>query len=65
MPDPGKTMRELARVLRSDGKAVITSLKHKHSQKQLEAWTTAADLEPLKVGEIPGSEDVICVARRS
>ena len=64
MPDPGKTVRELARVLRSDGKAIITSLKHKHSPEQLAAWATAANLEPLKVGEISGSEDVICVARR-
>jgi len=65
MPDPGKTVRELARVLRSDGKAIITSLEHKHSPEQLAAWADAADLEPLKVGKIPGSEDVICVARRT
>jgi len=65
MPNPGKTLRETARVLRSNGKAIITSLKHKHSQEQLAAWATAADLEPLKVGEILGSEDVICVARRT
>lgn len=65
MPDPGKTVCELARVLRSDGKAIITSLKHKHSPEQLAAWATAANLEPLKVGEISGSEDVICVARRT
>ena len=65
MPDPGKTVRELARVLRSDGKAIITSLKHKHSPEQLKAWAAAADLEPLKVWEISSSEDVICVARRT
>jgi len=65
MPDPGKTVRELARVLRSDGKAIITSLKHKHSPEQLAAWTDAADLEPLKIGEIPDSEDIICVAKRT
>jgi len=65
MPDPGKTVRELARVLRSDGKAIITSLKHKHSPKQLKAWAAAADLEPLRVWEISSSEDVICVARRT
>jgi len=65
MPDPSKTMREAARVLRSNGKVIVTSLKHKHSQGQLAAWATAAELEPLKVGEIPGSEDVICVARRT
>jgi len=64
MPDPSKTVRELARVLRSDGKAIITSLKHKHSPEQLAAWAAAANLQPLKVGEISGSEDVICVARR-
>lgn len=63
MPNPGKTVRELARVLRSNGKAIITSLKHKHSPEQLTAWATAANLEPLKVGEISGSEDVVCVAR--
>jgi ubiquinone/menaquinone biosynthesis C-methylase UbiE len=65
MPNPRKTLREIARVLRSNGKAIITSLKHKHLQKQLVAWADAAGLEPLKVGEIPGSEDIICVARRT
>ena len=65
MPNPGKTVRELARVLRSNGKAIITSLKHKHSPKQLKAWAAAADLEPFKVWEISSSEDVICVAKRT
>jgi demethylmenaquinone methyltransferase/2-methoxy-6-polyprenyl-1,4-benzoquinol methylase len=64
MPDPAKTVCEIARVLRSNGKAIITSLKRKHSPKQLADWATAAKLKPLKVGEIPGSEDVICIAGR-
>ncbi|KUO40787.1 MAG: hypothetical protein AVW06_02010 [Hadesarchaea archaeon DG-33-1] len=64
MPDPERTMRELARVLRPNGKAIITSLKRKHSPKQLATWSIAANLKPLRIGEMSNSEDVICVARR-
>lgn len=64
MPDPAATVREIARVLGPKCTAVITSLKRKHSQEQLEAWAGAANLKPLRVGEISNSEDIICVARR-
>jgi ubiquinone/menaquinone biosynthesis C-methylase UbiE len=64
MPEPGKTVREVGRVLQPNGVAIITSLKRKHSQKQLAAWASGANLEPLKTWEILTSEDIICVARR-
>jgi ubiquinone/menaquinone biosynthesis C-methylase UbiE len=64
MPYPNKTVREMARVLRPSGAAIITSLKRKHSQKQLAAWASDANLEPLKTWEILNSEDIICIARR-
>jgi len=64
MPDPERTVRELARVLRPNGKAIITSLKRKHSLEQLTAWAIAANLKPLEIGEMSKGEDIICVARR-
>lgn len=64
MPDPERTVRELARVLRPNGKAIITSLKRKHSLEQLTAWAIAANLKPLEIGEISKGEDIICVAKR-
>jgi len=64
MPDPSKTVREVARVLKPNGVAIITSLKRKHSQKQLADWASDANLEPLKTWEILNSEDIICIARR-
>lgn len=64
MPNPALTVREFARVLRPGGIAMMTSLKHKHSPKQLMAWATAANLKPLKAWEMQDGEDVICIARR-
>jgi len=64
MPDPSKTVREVARVLQPNGTAIITSLKRKHLQRQLATWASDANLEPLKIWEILNSEDIICVARR-
>jgi demethylmenaquinone methyltransferase/2-methoxy-6-polyprenyl-1,4-benzoquinol methylase len=64
MPDPSATMRELARVVSSGGIIAVTTLKHKHRPEQLTEWVTAARLKLLSVGEIPGSEDLICIARR-
>jgi len=63
MPDPSKTVREVARVLQPNGIAIITSLKRKHSQRQLATWASDANLEPLKTWEILDSEDIICIAR--
>jgi ubiquinone/menaquinone biosynthesis C-methylase UbiE len=64
MPDPGETIREVARVLRPNGLAIVTTLKRKHTQGQLVGWASDAGMEPLKTWEIPNSEDIICVARR-
>lgn len=65
MPDPERTVRELVRVLQPGGKAIITSLKRKHSPEQLTTWAIAANLKPLKIGEMSSGEDIICVARRT
>lgn len=62
LPRPLKTLQEVARVLKPKGLAVITSLKQKHSSKQLEELMLKASLKPLKAEEIKGSEDVICMA---
>jgi len=64
MPDPAATMREITRVLKRGGTAVVTSIKRKHRPDQLFAWASAAGLKPTQVSEIEGNEDVICVARK-
>jgi ubiquinone/menaquinone biosynthesis C-methylase UbiE len=64
MPDPNRTIREIARVIRPKGTAIITSLKRKHSENQLSSWVSDANLKSLKIWEILNSEDIICIARR-
>ena len=64
MPDPERTVRELARVMRPGGTLIVTSLRHKHTAEQLEEWASSAKLKPMRAGRIPDSEDVMCVARR-
>lgn len=64
MPDPGATVKEVARVLRSGGRAILTVLKRKHSQEDLEGWVREAGMRSIRSGEIEGSEDIFCVARR-
>jgi ubiquinone/menaquinone biosynthesis C-methylase UbiE len=63
MPDPAATVREIARVLKLGGVAVLTVLKRKYNQVELESWAKQADMELVDSGEIEGSEDVFCVAR--
>ncbi|MCS7131459.1 MAG: class I SAM-dependent methyltransferase, partial [Hadesarchaea archaeon] len=41
VPNPAATMKEIARVLRIGGMAIITSLKHKHSPDQLRDWAVS------------------------
>ncbi len=62
VPDPAVTLKEIARVLRKGGLAIITSLKHRHSADQLMNWATGASLKPLKAWEITDDEDVACIA---
>jgi len=63
MSDPAVTVREVARVLRPSGVAVLTVLKRKYSREELEKWVKHAGMELVGSGEIEGSEDVFCVAR--
>jgi len=62
MPDPAVTIKEVARVLRPGGRAILTTLKRKHSQKDLEGWVRKVGMRLINSGEIEGSEDVMCVA---
>jgi ubiquinone/menaquinone biosynthesis C-methylase UbiE len=64
MPDPTRTVRELARVLRRNGVGILTSLKHKHSVEMLGSWVERAGLKVEASGEIEASEDIFCIARR-
>lgn len=63
MPNPAATVKEVARVTKPEGVLIITTLKHKHSLRELEHWIRAAGFKPLSLGEA-GREDVFCVARR-
>ena len=62
VPSPSKTLGEIARVLKLGGFAVVTSLKRKHPPELLRSLVTKANLKPIKVEEIKGSEDVMCIA---
>ena len=64
MPDPGSTVRELARVLKRGGLLIVSTLRHRHSTCQLRKWITSTNLKPIRVGRIPDSEDILCIARR-
>jgi ubiquinone/menaquinone biosynthesis C-methylase UbiE len=62
VPEPIATMKEIARVLKPNGVAIVTSLKRKHSPEKLADLASSAGLEPIIAEEIHDSEDVICVA---
>lgn len=64
MPDPATTVKEVARVLKKNGTAILTVMKRKHSREELEGWVRRAGMNPVSSGEIEGSEDVFCAARR-
>jgi len=62
VPEPVTTMKEITRVLKPKGVAIVTSLKRKHSPEKLADWASSAGLKPIIAEEISDSEDVICVA---
>jgi ubiquinone/menaquinone biosynthesis C-methylase UbiE len=62
MPDPEATVREVARVIKLGGAAVLTVLKRRYSREELEEWVKHAGMKLIGSGEIEGSEDVFCVA---
>lgn len=64
MPEPRRTIREMARVVEPGGKIIATGLKKKHSGEEIENWMLSVNLKPLSAGKIPDSEDVLCVGRR-
>jgi len=64
MPNPAMTVKEIARLVKPGGIVALTVLKHKHSRAELEGWVRGGGLKPINSGEIPGSEDVFCIAVR-
>ncbi|KXB00640.1 hypothetical protein AKJ41_03890 [candidate division MSBL1 archaeon SCGC-AAA259O05] len=64
MPDPKRTVREMARVARTGGKVIVTGLAKKYSPRKVQEWFESANLKPIKVGKISNCEDVLGVGRR-
>lgn len=63
MPDPTRTVREMSRVIKPEGKLVLTSLRKKHSVEEIEELMSSTNLKSLRVGRIPDSEDILWVGR--
>lgn len=63
MPDPTHTVREMSRVIKPQGKLILTSLRKKHSVDEIEELVSSANLKSLRVGRIPDSEDILYVGR--
>ncbi|MEM3402349.1 MAG: methyltransferase domain-containing protein [Candidatus Hadarchaeales archaeon] len=61
LPNPPAAVKEMARVLKKGGTAIITSLKHKHSPEDLRRWAMDAGLTVVVYGEMEGMEDSFCV----
>ncbi|MEW6592432.1 MAG: class I SAM-dependent methyltransferase [Candidatus Hadarchaeota archaeon] len=64
MPEPARTVEEVARVLRPGGIAALTSLGRMQSADDIRGWVARVGLKVEACGEIHNSEDVFCVARR-
>ncbi|MEM2878005.1 MAG: class I SAM-dependent methyltransferase [Candidatus Hadarchaeales archaeon] len=60
--DPEMTMKEIARVLKRGGRAVVTSLRKKYGYKYLRELAERSGMRVLKAEEIQGTEDDMCVA---
>lgn len=64
MPYPERTILEMFRVTMPGGKVIVTSLKKKYSVDRIRDCMISAGLEILRFGEIPDSEDFLCIGRR-
>lgn len=59
MPEPENTVKEINRVVRPGGLAILTSLGKKHTEEMLISWANAAGFFVEKSGKI--GEDVYCI----
>lgn len=64
MPSPKQTVKEAKRIMVKGGLLMLTTLKQKHSVSEIEEWINSANLKSLRMGRIPDSEDILCVARK-
>jgi len=64
VPSPQKAVGECARVLKEKGVLILTTLKHKHSQDELQSLVEESGMYVVECGAIPQSEDVFCVAQK-
>ena len=62
MPDPRRTVAEMKRVVRPGGLVIVTTLRKKHSLRELLGIVRSAGLLVRESGEI--GEDVYCVCER-
>lgn len=64
MPHPAFTLEEMSRVVKEEGKVIVTVLKKKFSIDEIKNWMISANLKPLRVEKIPNSEDFLSIGRR-
>ncbi len=64
MPEPVRTVREMARVAENGGKVALTTLEKKNSLHELRSWMSSANLKPLRSENIPESEDILAIGVR-
>lgn len=62
MPDPKRTISEMGRVVKDDGRVVLTVLEKKCTPSEVESWLISSDLIPVEFDDMPESEDFLYVA---
>lgn len=65
MPSPERTIFEMVRVLKDEGRIILTVLEKKYSVGEVEGWLISEGVKLIDSGEIPGSEDVFCVGEKT